>query len=132
MVELNHKYAGFWPRLLAHNVDLLPILLLYYLASLIIPKSNYDYLFITGIYFFYNILFEISPWSATPGKKWVKIRVASNDEKPLSFIQAVIRNFSKIISLLLLFGGFIAIIFTPKKKALHDYIGGTLVLFDED
>ncbi|WP_462252528.1 RDD family protein [Ekhidna sp.] len=132
MKNEEHRYAGFWTRLLAHNIDLLPILLLYYLASLLIPQSNYDYLFITGIYFGYNILFEISPLCATPGKRWVKIKVVSNSRKELNFIQAVVRNISKILSLILLFGGFIAIIFTEKKKALHDYIGGTLVLFDED
>ena len=132
MVKINQKYAGFWPRLLAHNIDLLPILLLYYLISFIIPRSDYDYLFIAGIYFFYHILFEVSPMQATPGKKWTKIKVTNDKELHVSVSQTVIRNTSKILSLLLLFGGFITILFNAKRKALHDYIGGTLVLFDKD
>lgn len=132
MKGINQKYAGFWPRLLAHNIDLLPILLLYYLASLIIPKSDYDYVFIGGIYLAYHIIFELSPMQGTPGKRWAKIKVTNNQDSPVNFPQAVVRNFSKILSLLIFFLGFVAIFFNPKRKALHDYIGGTLVLFDED
>lgn len=129
---IKHRYAGFWTRLLAHNIDLLPILLLYYIASFLIPKSNYDYLFIGGIYFLYQVLFEISPMQGTPGKKWTKIKVTKSDYQPITFYQSVIRNICKFISLILVFGGFVAIFFNRKRKALHDYIGGTLVLFDED
>ncbi len=132
MEVINHKYAGFWSRLLAHNIDLLPILLLYYLVSLIIPKSDYDYLFIAGIYFTYHIVFELSPMQATPGKKWAKLKVTNNSAQQLNILQAVVRNFCKIFSLLLFFSGFVAILFNSKRKALHDYMGGTLVLFDED
>ena len=132
MKEIKQKYAGFWPRLLAHNIDLLPILLLYYLASLFIPKSNYDYLFIGGIYFAYHIVFELTPLQGTPGKHWAKIKVTSDQLSKVNVIQAVIRNVSKILSLLLFFLGFVLIFFNAKRKGLHDYIGGTLVLFDED
>lgn len=69
---------------------------------------------------------------ATPGKKWAKVKVTNNEAGQVSILQAVIRNFCKIFSLLLVFSGFIAILFNSKRKALHDYIGGTLVLFDED
>ncbi|MEO9485691.1 MAG: RDD family protein [Ekhidna sp.] len=132
MIKINNKYAGFWPRLLAHNIDLLPILMLYYLASFIIPKSDYDYVFIIGIYFLYHILFEVSPMQGTPGKKWTKIKVTNSEEDRITLIQAIVRNVTKVFSLLLLFGGFVAILFNSKRRALHDYIGGTLVLFDED
>lgn len=129
---INQKYAGFWPRLLAHNIDLLPILVLYYLASLIIPRSDYDYIFIAGIYLVYHITFELSTMQATPGKKWAKIKVTNTEFHHVTFHQAVIRNFCKILSLILFFSGFIAILFNSKRRALHDYMGGTLVLFEED
>ena len=132
MKDIHLQYAGFWPRLLAHNIDLLPILVLYYLISFILPPSSYDYLFILGIYFVYHIGFELSPLQATPGKKWVKIKVTNDAAQHITSIQAILRNLTKFLSLLLFFGGFIVIIFSPKRKALHDYIGGTLVLFDED
>lgn len=132
MQENNPTYVGFWARLLAHNIDLLPILLLFYGASFLVPNSNYDYILIAGIYFLYHVGFESSSMQATPGKRWTKIKVTdSNGEHP-SLINTVIRNIAKFVSLLIFFGGFIAIIFDQKRRALHDYIGGTLVLFDED
>ena len=69
---------------------------------------------------------------ATPGKKWAKIKVTNDKGDPVNAYQAVIRNFCKILSLFLFFLGFVAILFNAKRKALHDYIGGTLVLFDEE
>ena len=127
-----NKYAGFWPRLLAHNIDLLPILLLFYVVSFIIPNSDYDYLLISGIYFGYHIIFEASNMRATPGKKWAKIHVDSLKPDSYGLAQSLIRNISKVLSLLLFFGGFILIFFNNERRALHDYIGGTVVLFDED
>ncbi len=132
MEEINYRYASFSQRLLAHNIDLLPILLLFYLISFIVPRSNYDYLIMSGIYFLYHILFEGSTWQATPGKKWTKIKVSNLEGGRSGFAKSAIRNVSKMISLLLFFSGFIMIIFNPKSRGLHDYIGGTLVLFDED
>jgi uncharacterized RDD family membrane protein YckC len=127
-----NKYAGFWPRLLAHNIDLLPILLLFYGVSFIIPSSDYDYLIISGIYFGYHTFFEASGMHATPGKRWAKIHVDSLKPDSPRFIQSLIRNTSKVLSLLLFFGGFVLIFFNSERRALHDYIGGTVVLFDED
>ena len=126
------KYAGFWPRLLAHNIDLLPILLLFYGMSFLISNSDYDYLIISGIYFGYYIFFEASGMQATPGKRWANIHVDSLKPDSSRFIQSLIRNISKVLSLLLFFGGFVLIFFNSERRALHDYIGGTVVLFDED
>lgn len=68
----------------------------------------------------------------TPGKRWAKIKVTDKNEEQIKFIQSVARNLFKVLSLILFFGGFFAIFFNRKRKALHDYIGGSLVLFDED
>jgi len=125
------KYAGFWPRLLAHNIDLLPILFLFYGVSFIVPRSHYDYLIIGAIYFGYHILFEASSMRGTPGKRWVKIHVTSVGGHSPQVIQSTIRNLSKLLSLLFFFGGFMMIFFNTERRALHDYIGGTVVLFDE-
>ncbi|MEP5105710.1 MAG: RDD family protein [Ekhidna sp.] len=131
MIDINTKYAGFWPRLLAHNIDLLPILLLFYLFSFIVPRTDFDYLMIGGIYFGYHILFEWM-WQATPGKRWAKIKVKTVQNSRVHFFQCVLRNLAKIISLIIFFGGFVMIFFNRQKRGLHDIIGGTLVLFDED
>ncbi|MEQ9402827.1 MAG: RDD family protein [Cyclobacteriaceae bacterium] len=131
MTEHHARYAGFSQRLLAHNIDLIPILLLLYGSSFVIPKLGYDWLIFLSIYLSYHIGFELSVWRATPGKKWAKIHVEP-EKKEEQIIQPILRNLTKILSLILFFGGFILIIFSERKKALHDYLAGTVVLFDED
>lgn len=74
----------------------------------------------------------MSTWKATPGKKWTKLQIVQADQKSPSWSSIILRNVSKLLSVLLLFGGIIMIQFNHKKRALHDYVGGTLVLFVED
>ena len=69
---------------------------------------------------------------ATPGKRWTKIKVTNKNQGPPGVGQSMVRNLSKILSLILFFGGFIVIIWDKRGRGLHDYIGGTLVLFEED
>jgi len=45
----------------------------------------------------------------------------------ITFARASLRFFGKILSVLTLFIGFIAIAFTAYKQGLHDKIAGTLV-----
>jgi uncharacterized RDD family membrane protein YckC len=125
-------FANFWTRLLAHNIDLIPILILLYSISFIAPNNGYDIIIFGAIYLFYYVGFEASKWHATPGKKWAKIKIYNTDGNSVRIHQTFIRNISKIFSLLLFFGGFIMIVFDSKKRGLHDFIGGTIVLFDED
>ncbi len=102
------------------------------MVSFLVPRSDYDFMIMAAIYFLYHILFEASKMQATPGKKWSKLKVYNLNGRRVSFLQSSLRNVSKMLSLLLFFGGFILILFNQKCRGLHDYIGGTLVLFDED
>lgn len=77
-------------------------------------------------------MFELGAWGATPGKRLVKIRTVSIRPKSQKVVSIIIRNLLKILSLGLFFTGFIMIAFNRKRQALHDYIGGTVVLFEED
>ena len=71
-------------------------------------------------------------WEGTIGKQWVKIRVVNYEGKPIKTHQSVVRNISKLFSLILLFGGFVMISFNKRKQGLHDLIGGTVVLLLEE
>ncbi len=124
------KYAGFSRRLLAHNIDLIPILVLLYGITFLIPPSSYDWILYSLIYFTYHIAFELSHWKATPGKRWCKIHV-ENERKENEALWAIIRNLTKIASLLMFFTGFVMILFNERCKGFHDYLAGTVVLFDE-
>lgn len=127
----NITYATFWQRLLAHNIDLLPILGVFYLTTFL-PNTDVDFIMLGIIYVIYHSLFEMSRWKATPGKKWVKIKVMDAKQNEIHPFRILLRNAGKSFSLILFFLGFVMIIFHPKKQGLHDYIAGTMVLFDED
>lgn len=126
----NIRYASFYQRLLAHNIDLVPILSLFYLITAL-TNSEFDMVIMGTIYTFYNIAFELSGLKATPGKRWNKISVESDLSRPQVW-GIILRNFLKPISLILFFSGFIMILFNPKRQGLHDYIAGTIILFNQE
>ena len=125
------QYATFWQRLLAHNIDVLVILGLFYLYSLV-PSTKYDSIAFICIYLLYYASFESSPWRATPGKKWTKLSVVPQRPTSNLFFAIILRNGLKILSLVVFFGGFIMISLNTKRQGLHDFIAGTVVLFEEE
>lgn len=76
----------------------------------------------------YWAIMESSSWQATIGKDVLGIRITDLDGKRITFARASARFFTKIISALPLFYGFIMVGFAPKKQALHDRITGCLVV----
>ena len=82
---------------------------------------------ILGILFYFPT-FESSIWQATPGKKLLNLKVTDLDGERIGFGKALIRNWSKALSVLILLIGFLMVAFTKKKQGLHDIIAGTLVI----
>ncbi|MFY0686525.1 MAG: RDD family protein [Cyclobacteriaceae bacterium] len=121
------RYASFSSRLLAHNIDLLIMIILLYLVGLIITDNQTLYYIAIAVYFIYHISFESSSLNATPGKILTKITVEAKNRTSLSFAQIVSRNLLKVLSLLLLFTGFIMISFSSKRQGLHDYLSNSYV-----
>lgn len=76
----------------------------------------------------YFALMESSPAQATVGKIALGIYVTDREGDPIDFRQASIRFWAKIISTLTLMLGWLMPAFTPRKRALHDILAGTLVL----
>lgn len=125
------RYGGFWRRFAAFALDCAAIALL---------ASGPDFLFryvtftwnLTGVAavvlaWLYFAFFESSPWRATPGKKLLGLRVSDQNGRRVSFWRATVRFFSKFLSGAVFYAGFIMAAFTRRKRALHDYIAGTLV-----
>jgi uncharacterized RDD family membrane protein YckC len=71
---------------------------------------------------------ESSKWQATIGKKMVGLKVTDENGERIGFGKANWRYWSKILSALILFVGFVMVAFTEKKQGLHDKIAGTLVV----
>ncbi len=75
----------------------------------------------------YEAVMESSSRQATVGKMIFGMRVTDMQGRRISFARATARHFSKIISSMILFLGYIMAGFTAQKQALHDMIAGTVV-----
>ncbi len=94
--------------------------------------------------FRWELLFEISVlvvtvifWDrwrgATPGKKFVHIKIVdAKTHKDISNKEAITRSLGYIPSTLLFGIGFFMIAFRKDKRALHDLLAGTAVIYDEE
>ena len=128
------QYASFGKRFLAALLDgvILSIIniLIGFVLGLLLGKSAANLASLVGILvaWLYYALQESSPKQATLGKQALGIVVTDLEGKRIDLIKATIRYFSKYISALILFIGYIMAAFTEKKQALHDIIAGTLVV----
>jgi uncharacterized RDD family membrane protein YckC len=80
----------------------------------------------------YTILYFAVFWSLigyTPGKYVVKLRVVRVDGLRLGFWRSVLRAVCYYLSALLLFLGFVWIIFDKNRQGLHDKIANTVVIY---
>lgn len=80
-----------------------------------------------GAAWIYEAAMESSSRQATLGKMALGLRVSDEQGRRISFLRATARYFSKILSGMILFIGYIMAGFTARKQALHDMIAGTLV-----
>jgi len=76
----------------------------------------------------YYPIMESSGSQGTVGKIAFSLIVTDTSYRRISFGRAVGRYFAKFLSGLVLYLGYVAVAFTPQKRALHDYIAGTVVL----
>jgi len=146
-------YAGFWLRFVAFLID--AIVLGIVGAILTLPfgagiglhgllrgrafESPEEWVGATGLLFkvivirtilnwLYYALFESSEWRGTLGKKALGLEVTDLNGNRIDFARASGRFFAKILSVLILWIGFIMAGITEKKQALHDILAGCLVI----
>ncbi|MCP4457743.1 MAG: RDD family protein [Cytophagales bacterium] len=128
----NTGYAGFHPRMLAHNIDLLVLLPVFYLIGYFVEHNFLLFILCILLYIIYNTIFEMSSWRGTPGKRLQKIKVqADSIENEVTFKHALIRNAAKTLSALPFFYGFVIVVFDQKKRGLHDRMAKTVITFAE-
>jgi len=134
------EYAGFWRRFVANIIDAIIINIFGFIIGFIF---GFMYGFSTGttegvevLSFILGILIgwvyyaglESSSSQATFGKSAIGIIVTDLSGNRISFGKATARHFAKIISVLILFIGFLMIGFTEKKQGLHDMIAGCYII----
>jgi uncharacterized RDD family membrane protein YckC len=80
--------------------------------------------------FLFLIYFSFFTWygGQTPGKMSLGIRVVTTDGLPVSPLRAIGRTLCYNLDIFTLGLGFLLAAVPPAKRALHDFIGGTVVV----
>lgn len=137
-----YRYAGFWLRAGAMGIDIgivfafsFTVGFLFYpiqaaMYEPLIADVFQNLIIIVAVFLYFSLL-ESSKWQATVGKKAVGLKVTDLHGRRISFGRATGRYFSKIISGLIFYIGYIMASFTDKKQGLHDIITNCLVLKEE-
>lgn len=96
-----------------------------------IPGQVASFILVTIILipWLYYALLESSKNQATLGKMASRAIVTDLHGKQITFSRATLRHFSKFVSVLLLFSGFFAIIYTKHSQGFHDMIAACLVYY---
>ena len=156
-VAAGRRYGGFWIRFLARVIDSillavinavvrLPLMLMFGLgtmgrmrglerpgAGLIFAPAMIGVLGLSALIGIalgaaYEVYF-LSSHGATPGKMALGLRVIRADGGPISPMLALGRHFAMWISAFILMIGYIMAGFDPEKRALHDRICETRVIY---
>lgn len=126
------SYAGFFTRLMSHNIDLLFYLFFAMILRMIFSEPLHMYLLLIAAILTFEIAFVSSRLSATPGRRYMKIKVLDCYENRLSVYRVIVRTLLKPISLIFLFVGFAMIVIRKDKRSLHDLVAGSIVVFKID
>ena len=151
------RYAGFWLRFVAYLIDsfvlgtLSTLLILPFFGVIVLSAFGLDQgieqdmgtiLGVTGIItsvlviiivklvagWLYFAIMQSSKTQATLGKMAIGAIVTDLEGNRITFGRATARYFSKMISDMTAYIGYILAGLTEKKQALHDMIAGTLVI----
>lgn len=121
--------------------DGLLLLAVLFLATAIALPLNAGKAFSSDQYIYPLYLLAVSflfyGWFWTHGgqtlglRSW-KIKVVDKELKPLNWKHALLRFFAATLSWLCLGSGFLWILVDKNKRAWHDYLSGTLLIFSRE
>lgn len=132
------KYAstGIFIRISSGVVDFILAILLWYFIHQILVKNlifsswfiaTADFLFLPAFFFYY--IFCEWKFGKTVGKMLCRIKSVSTTNTRMGLASSILRSSFRLISIGLFFSGYLMIIFRRDKKALHDLISGTKVIY---
>ena len=140
-VELQLTLAGVGSRFVAALLDVLVEGALLLVLALLVFLSNgfgtgrdgAEAIFAVvwfGVFWGYDVAFEVLAAGRTPGKRWSGLRVVRQGGQPVGFVASATRNLLRIIDLLPVFYliGIVSILVTAKNQRLGDLVAGTVVV----
>jgi uncharacterized RDD family membrane protein YckC len=146
------KYAGFWIRFGAKIIDglimvaaqyaiLIPLGIMVYSNFANVPEDSEDMLssgslLLLGVQQLIGILipavyntFFVGRFGATPGKMACRLKVVTAEGDKVTYARALGRNFAEWLSAIVLLIGYIMAAFDIEKRALHDRVCSTRVVY---
>jgi uncharacterized RDD family membrane protein YckC len=78
-----------------------------------------------------EIAYFVAFWSTvgqTPGMRLMRLRVRAGDSGPPSVWRSLVRFVGLVLAVVLLFVGFVPVLFDRRRRALQDYLAGTAVV----
>jgi uncharacterized RDD family membrane protein YckC len=144
--SLQGKYAGFASRFTAFAVDLgvslgvfmLALAAISFAARVLTGKDiswNKGDTWVITAYAVWAFAYFAYSWAAsgrTAGMALFGVRVVTDDGTSASARRAVVRTLALPLSLLFLGLGFVGILLGDRRRALHDVIAGTAVIYSWD
>lgn len=146
-------FGGFFRRFLSHIIDylvklIIAVLFAFFcilvLVDIQITSILFDiktdvefsdglqeFIILSGAFlieWIYEAVLTSSSWQATIGKRILGLKVVDGEGNRISFARATGRFLAKILSGLILCIGFLMIVWTKRKRGLHDMIAETLVI----
>jgi uncharacterized RDD family membrane protein YckC len=142
------RYAGFWIRFVAWLIDAVIVTIVGFIINLPLRMlASYKLLndpatiFSAGagilglvtlinllLWFAYTVYF-ISTRGATPGKLILGLKIVRSDGSPVTAGRAIGRGFGWLLSYFTILIGFIIAGFDSQKRALHDHLCDTRVIY---
>jgi uncharacterized RDD family membrane protein YckC len=133
------QYAGFGDRLFAYIIDYFVVAIPSGILSFVLGLATAGgsdgaafgagglYLIVLLASILYQPLMEGSRYRATIGKMALRLQVVNDRGGRISMGQAFARFFARILSAILLFFGFLMVLWDDRKQGLHDRIANTYV-----
>jgi uncharacterized RDD family membrane protein YckC len=116
---LSYPKAGFWERMAAAFLDIVLVSILGGLAHEPVLWLLISLAYFAGMW----------TWKGTTvGGIVLGLKVARLDGRPLTFVVALVRALAAAFSVIILFLGFLWIVWDADKQGWHDRIAGTVVL----
>lgn len=137
-------YSGLATRLLACAIDVLIVQAVVWIvgavaavaASMVDPSDDLETLLIAAgavVAALWSAGYFVFFWSTTgqtPGDRVMEIRVQdAGDGRPLHVGRAALRLLGALLSALLLFLGYLLILVDARRRALHDRLVGSVVVY---
>ena len=141
------RYAGFWIRVLAKILDSIemgivigiPMLILLFTTGMFSMQGGQPSFAAVGLQIMLQVVgmgagiayntFMHGKYGATLGKMAMGIRVVMADGTPITFLRAFGRAWADVLSGLVCYIGYIIAGFDAEKRALHDHICQTRVIY---